>query len=354
MAQMLARVLAFTKACTRQIRKNMGRNMMRHGSKAMLWACCAVAAMILSGTGTAAAAPISLAAQRTVSAGSVVTSQSDCNSSQSEQWKLNGANNVDVAYDGLSYVYSVTFTQNGSCLTGTLDDPYYPTSGPISGTINGDSITFTFNYPASSIQGTRTYTGTVGQSGAASGTWTQTGSESPDNGTWTLAAPASGTYGEACVFNAPTGVAVIHGLEVFGHVGWGFELASGNWEFGANEGAAILGVSKTWYAKGTWQQMLNAFRDNGYYHSAGHYTQYKCATVATTSADIAEARAILVEEYHERYYPPTHDCESQVYDVLAAYGVKDLPSDMSRLYWPSPNNWFDNLSSAGFGGATPL
>jgi hypothetical protein len=359
MAEVLTRVLAFTEACTQRIRKSMvwakGRNMMGRGPKVILWACCAVAATILSGAGTAAATPISLtAAQRTVTAVSVAASQSDCNSSQAERWNLNGANNVDVAYDGLGYVYSVTFTQNGSCLTGTLDDPYYPTSGPISGTINGDSITFTFDYPPGSIQGTRTYTGTISQSGTVSGTWTQTGDESPDNGTWTLAAPASGTVGKACVFNAPTGVAVFRGHEIFGHVGWGFELPNGNWDFGANEGSAFLGISKTWYAEGTWQRMLNVFSNSGFYHSAGHYTQYKCATVKTTSTDIADARAIVAEEYHEYYYPPTHDCESQVYNVLAAYGVKDLPSDMARLYWPSPNNWFDNLSSAGFGRAIPL
>jgi hypothetical protein len=128
--------------------------------------------------------------------GAAAAAQSDCTAGEPEQWNLSGANEVDVAYDGLSFVYGITITQNGSCLSGTLDDPYYPTSGPISGTVSGDSITFTFTYPSGSIQGTRTYTGTISQSGVASGTWTQTGDESPDNGTWTLAdksttAPAS-------------------------------------------------------------------------------------------------------------------------------------------------------------------
>jgi len=157
--------------------------MMRRGPAVTLCACCAAVAMVVSGAGWAAATPASHAAQRTVGTEPVLTSQSDPDSSR---WNLNGANNIDVGYDGTSFVYSVTFTQTGSSLTGTLDDPYYTTSGPVSGTINGDSITLTFSYPSGSVQGTRTYTGTISQSGAVSGTWTQTGDESPDNGTWTL------------------------------------------------------------------------------------------------------------------------------------------------------------------------
>ncbi len=137
---------------------------MRRGPMVRLWACLAVAATVVSGS--AAATPVSLAA--------------------SSQWNLNGANNVDVSNGVNSFVYSVTFIQNGSVLTGTLDDSYYPTSGPVSGTVNGDGITFTFNYPAGSVQGMRTYTGTISQSGAVSGTWTETGDESPNSGTWTL------------------------------------------------------------------------------------------------------------------------------------------------------------------------
>ncbi len=167
---------------------------MKRGPNITLWSCCfglALAAMATIGAASAAAAPAGFAAQRAASAESDPAAQSDCTAGQSQQWDLNGANEVDVAYDGSTFVYSVTVTQNGSCLSGTLDDPYYPTSGPISGTVSGDSITFTFSYPSGSIQGTRTYTGTISQSGVASGTWTQTGDESPDNGTWTLADKAT-------------------------------------------------------------------------------------------------------------------------------------------------------------------
>jgi hypothetical protein len=153
--------------------------MMRRGPRLTICACCAAVAMVASGAGVAAAAPT---APRTAAASQAAPA--------STQWSVNGSNSVDVGYDGQDLVYSVTFTQTGTSLSGTLDDPYYPTSGPISGSISGTSITFTFSYPSGSIQGTRTYTGTIDSSGAVSGTWTQTGSESPDNGTWSLAGNA--------------------------------------------------------------------------------------------------------------------------------------------------------------------
>jgi hypothetical protein len=61
-------------------------------------------------------------------------------------------------------IATVTFKQNGSCLTGTLTDSYIPApgpqSGPISGTIRGNTVTFSFTYPTN-VQGKRTYTGTI-------------------------------------------------------------------------------------------------------------------------------------------------------------------------------------------------
>jgi hypothetical protein len=163
-----------------------------------------------------------------------------------------------------------------------------------------------------------------------------------------------GISGEACVFNAPYGVTKILGKTI-GHVGWGFRLPSGSWEFGANEGPSLpLLISNTWYAIGTRQQMLAAFRDKGHYHKADYYTLYKCAAVTTTDADIEAAGTTVGHEYNEFYAVPGQDCESQAYHVLAAYGVKHLPSDTSPFYALSPDNWFKHLSSAGFGGAKSL
>ena len=55
-------------------------------------------------------------------------------------------------YLGQTYTYTVTFKQFGSCLIGTLTDPYFPVTGPVSGTINRNHVTFTFRYPQGSVQ----------------------------------------------------------------------------------------------------------------------------------------------------------------------------------------------------------
>jgi hypothetical protein len=166
---------------------------------------CTVVALVVSGAGLAAAMPIS-------GAKLAMTSQP-----ASSQWNLNGSNSVDVTYDGSEYVYSVTFKQSGSALSGTLSDPYYPTSGAVSGTVSGNNVTFTFDYPSGSVQGKRTYTGTISQSGAVSGTWTQTGSEVPNNGTWTLTGKA---VPGATPSPSPTCEAAQHQTVVTQHAGF--------------------------------------------------------------------------------------------------------------------------------------
>ena len=170
--------------------------MIRRSPRLMLTICCTVVALAASGAGLVAAMPASGAP--------VPTSQSNPGSGQ---WNLAGNNSVDVGYDGSDLVYSVTFTQSGSSLSGTLTDPYYPTSGNVSGTVSGNSVTFTFTYPSGSVQGTRTYTGTISSAGAVSGDWTQTGSEVPDNGTWNLAtnaAPVASSSPTASATATPT------------------------------------------------------------------------------------------------------------------------------------------------------
>jgi len=160
--------------------------------------------------------------------------------------------------------------------------------------------------------------------------------------------------GAACVFDAPSGVGTIDGYQVFGHTGWGFELPGGSWEFGANEGIANGDVSETWSATGTWWQMLSTFQDANDFHPAGYYTQYRCASVNTTSANITAAENVVVNEADQLYAVPGQDCESQDYNVLAAYAISNMPTDLSVFTWPSPNNWFNNLNSAGFSDTEPI
>ena len=156
---------------------------MRGISKAMLRTIAGLAVgavLVVGGAGVASAAPVSPAAHTTSSAGP------SCNRFAREQWNLGGRNQVKAVYQGSTFTYSVTFRQSGSCLTGTLTDPYFPTTGPVSGRVSGNHVTFSFRYPRGSVQGTRTYTGTINRRGAVSGTWSETGREQA-SGTFTLA-----------------------------------------------------------------------------------------------------------------------------------------------------------------------
>lgn len=159
--------------------------------------------------------------------------------------------------------------------------------------------------------------------------------------TWYCYTPASSS-GEACVFNDPR---LFFGLA--GHVGWGFELPGGNWEFGANEGPkkwplVQADVSITAAYTGSEATMLAWFINGG-------YARYRCVTVPAFNASAAEQQ--VSKEQNEPYVPPGSDCESQTDNVLREYGVKNLPNDVSD---PFPNDWFNALPSAGFGGPTSL
>ncbi|MGH3203274.1 MAG: hypothetical protein ACRDOA_16860 [Streptosporangiaceae bacterium] len=132
-----------------------------------------------------------------------------CNPFAREQWNLNGSNTVNAVFEGSTFSYSVTFRQFGSCLRGTLTDSGVPVTGPIHGTIQGNHVTFSFTYPAGSIQGTRTFDGFIRPQwfrqwfwqghrwhfrwmfrvGSVSGKWWETGSEH-GSGTFSLSKDA--------------------------------------------------------------------------------------------------------------------------------------------------------------------
>jgi hypothetical protein len=155
---------------------------MRGISKTMLRTCAglAVAAgLVAGGAGVASAATTSPSTTQN-------SHHPVCNPWARERWNLNGKNQVNVPWNGQTLTYSVTFKQYGSCLGGTLTDPGYPTTGPIWGTVNKNYVVFSFAYPSGSIQGTRTYVGTINRWGYVSGKWSETGSEN-GSGTWSLA-----------------------------------------------------------------------------------------------------------------------------------------------------------------------
>jgi hypothetical protein len=180
----------------------------------MLRACAGLAtaaALVVGGAGVAGAATTSPATHSGSSWGGY-----GCNPWAWEQWNLNGSNDIKNNQFSPPYTYSVTFKQYGSCLSGTMTDSYYPTTGPIHGTIYGNHVTFSFTYPSGSIQGTRTFTGTIQaqwyrqwyrywtwngwrwvqrwtfrwqERGYVSGSWTETGSEGASS-TWYLTGTA--------------------------------------------------------------------------------------------------------------------------------------------------------------------
>lgn len=188
---------------------------MRRAKRVMMWACCtapAVAAMVMTGVGTAGASTLTNTTPAVnqffhyqppkLHGGYPGNGQGNgwgngrghnppgCSKWQLEKWNLNGGNTVNLTYNRGSYTYNVTIAQKGSCLTGTLTDALFPTTGPITGTVNGNNVTFSFTYPANGVQGKRTFTGTVGHHGAVSGTWAETGTEH-GTGTWDLATNAN-------------------------------------------------------------------------------------------------------------------------------------------------------------------
>jgi hypothetical protein len=161
---------------------------MRGITKTTLRVCAglaAAAALVVGGTGVASAAtttPATHASANWVGSG--------CNYRALEQWNLNGHNKVEAVYQGTTYTYSVTFRQFGGCLSGTLTDSLYPTTGPIWGVVYRNHVTFSFNYPSGSVQGTRTFSGTINRWGGVSGYWWENGSEN-GSGTFTLAKHAA-------------------------------------------------------------------------------------------------------------------------------------------------------------------
>lgn len=185
---------------------------MRFGARMMLLACCAgpaVAAMLVTGSGPANAAPLTPGVSGAASFGhpgpgrwggpgpggygSGGHGQPNCDRRQLERWDVNGTNTVNVVYSGGTATYGVSFRQNGECLTGTLTDPNIPAppaqqTGPIAGTVNGNTITFSFTYTyPNAPQGTRTFTGTINRFGAVSGGWNEAGGTEHLSGTWSLA-----------------------------------------------------------------------------------------------------------------------------------------------------------------------
>jgi hypothetical protein len=181
---------------------------MRFGAKTMITAALAgpaMAALILTVAGPANAAVSTTTAHTTSSSGPFYPycnqysnqyqpnryqpNRYQQNRYQQGQWNFSGSNTAKVKFEVNTYAYPVYFTQQGSCLTGTLTDPDASFTGRIHGTVYGNFITFSITYPSSDNQGTRTFNGTINQWGHVSGSWSETGTENAA-GSWSLTRPA--------------------------------------------------------------------------------------------------------------------------------------------------------------------
>jgi len=171
----------------------------------------------------------------------------------------------------------------------------------------------------------------------------------------------SDLMGRACVFNAPKGGVPISvdGKTISGHVGWAYlvDRYTGEWEFGANEGpeAKVGSTSKTWLAEATWPELLKLFRKAlpgtgkhpNYYHPAGYYKTFRCASTAANNSTDALTEA--QNEYGEPYFIPLTDCLSQVALVLGTYGapVSEHAYLLDPRYWV-PNKYYKSKYMSQF------
>ena len=172
--------------------------------------------------------------------------------------------------------------------------------------------------------------------------------------------PAAPNVGKACVFNAPKGGITAPGPHISGHVGWAYlaNPATGIWKYGANEGPVSFFnlVSRTWYASGTWSEVLKAFagpwptsgQNKGYYHTGNYYQTYRC--VSTKAYNAAAALKVVKGEYDEFYSIPDFDCLAQTVEVLATYGapISEHIYLLNPYYWV-PNHFYTSGYMSKFG-----
>lgn len=167
----------------------------------------------------------------------------------------------------------------------------------------------------------------------------------------TTTAARFSTPGEACVFDAPTGMDLSHtGQTLIGHVGWGYQVPGTNqYIFGATEtikstNPLTLNTSKVvWHDQGSRGKMFMTFRSGSHLGGPGYYRSAECATITNSSVTSASNAVKDVENNHYSLVQlPLFwkgNCMDDTYEILTAYGAK-LPSPK----WPVsdwfPNDWF--------------
>jgi len=175
--------------------------------------------------GASLAAPAASAATATAAVHPAAVTQ--VRYQQAQKWDLSGRNEISLPFAGQTWTYQVRFSQSAFMLRGHRPGQVYALRGYLtdakyyllttgqdkllvmrikdgSVTENRDgtaTVKFTVSYPAGSVQGNRTFTGTVkvlpqprhhrGEiKGQLAGTWSQDGSQAvPAGSTWAALYP---------------------------------------------------------------------------------------------------------------------------------------------------------------------
>jgi len=147
------------------------------------------------------------------------------------------------------------------------------------------------------------------------------------------------TAGEACIFDAPSGVGSASGL--VGHVAWSFKVDNDRWVYGSTDGGTPE-KAKTWMEVGTKSEMLQKFHSGA--APVGYYTQYKCKIVNDAHALYAYNRVIQSAQNGYVFY--ADNCLYEAVAILKLYGLDDMADPQSR---PLPNDYFNVNLPVGSG-----
>lgn len=161
-----------------------------------------------------------------------------------------------------------------------------------------------------------------------------------------VAATPQTAGGQACIIDRFRGAAGA------GHVGWAVEIAPGKYMYGSVEdptGASGIARGKPnggWYATGSWNDMLNAFRNpllrvSNPAHAGERYDFIKCAAVARPNVPQAQADGRTMPG--RGYDLIGNNCLDAAHAVVRDYGAPGLPNPTTAL---TPNRYFETLPAS--------
>ena len=122
-----------------------------------------------------------------------------------------------------------------------------------------------------------------------------------------------------------------HSGDGFGHVGWAFEMSPGSVNAGSVEnhsGHIFTPATKMGFWNGCFDDPVAKMREHG-------YDDLKIIDVPDCNPQLAYRTVLWIAD--QAYRVLHRNCEDDAYDVLRAYGVRDLA--LPSLIW-FPKTWF--------------